>query len=40
LNDIIVKLPETLKQEINQELANKARNQFGFIKGLFGEKVY
>jgi uncharacterized protein YjgD (DUF1641 family) len=40
LNEIIHKLPDSLKQEINQELANKASNSFTFIKGLFGEKVF
>jgi hypothetical protein len=40
LNGIIQKLPEALRHEINQEQANKARNSFMFIKGLFGEKVF
>jgi hypothetical protein len=29
-----------LRQEINQELANKSKNSFSLIKGLFGEKVF
>jgi hypothetical protein len=40
LSGIIQKLPEALRQEINQEQANKAKSSFSFIKGLFGEKVF